>query len=1364
MSLKVNDPVEIENKLSTISQKPLQGVVAFIGPVSFSEGDDWVGIRLTGAESIGQGKNDGSVKGVRYFTCPANCGTFVKSSSVKKRSLSKLEELRLKRELKSGNVSGSRPSSSGGSLRSSRPRSSADDDSSVASMSSIRTSGTMASSRSRLDEIRSRRMLLKSGGTGTDAASPAGAYVTTTPKAGIRRSNLEDGCIPTTIGSPTMASPTLQESPPKVDPKVSQLKQKLETLSNTIQTKEKENASLIKSLEIAQERADNLSREVEDAKATLEENDKNKMLGENLSTESTNNLNQQLSDAKNKLEELTSSYETILEEKNSLNEQLNQTMIRMSNLQEEWEKDSETKYSELQLMQNEVSRSRSKISTIEKELEQRKEQTSVRDEINAAQYKERAKLQVEISSWKRKVKEMESGRTELEVALEEVTLDKEQIQEQLEAMMDKIEEFKIDLESAQIESDELRMELEEAKEHAENLEATACIKEAGSDKGTSNDNDNDTADSQDVTHALGVQNARLREAIVRLREQTAFDKMEMSKALRKAEKDSDIASSLHDELKKLKSNESKLETEVEELKEMVDEGSAFEQMVEDMSDRIMALEDNNISLQSMIRELEEAGELNAEMEEAQADEIKALTKDLQNRDTIILNLEEAIKTQRLRELDFQVTVGNYRMSVEKLQQEKKSLLSIQEGDKGMRTQALVSSQKALAQAAQLVSDTVKAREREAEASIHLVDAQVMGHLSRRLETFLPQSVASNEITSVKAELMLAKVSMKASLAVSGVLDIFTTNIQKAKGMIESDSKFSDDTIPLTDALSQNVANMIHQVKFSQLALQISSYCIKILTIGQWPSLLSVDASYTLGNAIIHAVPGLDLAISEQLHILKKEGGLSPHRSNLTGLDQAFKTASLEVSSTFDDRGDNILPDFSPPCWEALKLVSAAKFYTFGAASTLASIFVVNDSNEVLQPSSSGIMGSSVVCDVLITINKICSETVNLYGQLSGLNILDASVANEFNKIAYEWEESSKELFVTIEGLFSGEMIVLSEFSECESSVKRSSSCFAKLTSLLRSSKIISRGPGQYHALSPETLDPWGGIENLTQEVSEVDYDGDVNYMIRARTLEGQLSSAVENDTKLTIYEAKVISLEKLLTTRSKEISIQNSRLAELESLLSQSSRTESTELPKLSAPSEETKSLKEEVRVLTEAVDVLQTQVDEYEREIRSLKELDRTKTPGKRRTPGRKGVSFDTDFSLSKLGAATPQRLPQDTLMKSISLESAFFRPSLRAARVEISTWKSKAIKDQLFKLPPLSVTTPLLTDMSNIFESVIRAEAELRKAKASVQIVDISKANARVLLHNERSRLVSPTNRLNESSLNLRNFLSQKAILSIS
>lgn len=94
--LKLYDPVQ------TTQSPQLEGIILHYGTVSFSSGN-WIGIRLTG-NSVGKGKNDGSVEGVKYFDAPEKGGLFMKeekatTGGLEKRSLTKLEELRLKREI-----------------------------------------------------------------------------------------------------------------------------------------------------------------------------------------------------------------------------------------------------------------------------------------------------------------------------------------------------------------------------------------------------------------------------------------------------------------------------------------------------------------------------------------------------------------------------------------------------------------------------------------------------------------------------------------------------------------------------------------------------------------------------------------------------------------------------------------------------------------------------------------------------------------------------------------------------------------------------------------------------------------------------------------------------------------------------------------------------------------------------------------------------------------------------------------------------------------------------------------------------------------------------------------------------------------
>lgn len=55
------------------------------------------------------------------------------------------------------------------------------------------------------------------------------------------------------------------------------------------------------------------------------------------------------------------------------------------------------------------------------------------------------------------------------------------------------------------------------------------------------------------------------------------------------------------------------------------------------------LEETNAELERTIRELEEAAEIAAEMEEVQADELRMVMRDLEGRDALVGNLEEAIR-------------------------------------------------------------------------------------------------------------------------------------------------------------------------------------------------------------------------------------------------------------------------------------------------------------------------------------------------------------------------------------------------------------------------------------------------------------------------------------------------------------------------------------------------------------------------------------------------------------------------------------------------------------------------------------------------------------------------------------------------
>jgi dynactin 1 len=723
--------------------------------------------------------------------------------------------------------------------------------------------------------------------------------------------------------------------------------------------------------------------------------------------------------------------------------------------------------------------------------------------------------------------------------------------------------------------------------------------------------------------------------------------------------------------------------------------------------------------------------------------------------------------QRKREEDFQRTVSNYRTMVETLRQEKKALLELQEGGEGEKSDLVSASQKALARAAQLVQDAAEMRKREAQAAIDRIESQVRMHLCERLESMLPSNVAAAEIASIKGELLLSKVVGKSSLSLDGIARSFSKTIRARAWEWRSDT--GDETniavtdfvpITLSQEQQQMAATMIHQSEVAHVAIDVSGDLLWLLSAGQWPDILSSDASAELGAIMGHSMNDLDMVLGNVLNTLKEEGVLSPHQSNIGEFRQTVVTTMQTLRSHIEHDGESLVPmNWKPPALKLFRDASRAKYSSLGCYAAVACVLNAGESNDAASRTKELI---STLKALLRKLDQASSEAAKSCLRLAHLDILDETIVSGLSEAAETWRSSSDDLLGNVYNmLLSEEGLTLESVGACEAATDEVVKTVSHFATVLRSANLTDTNDNGYHPFSPEVADVWEGVTLLAKAIRSKDGDEeDINYLVRARTIEHSLEDAVEAVPALSVANNKVASLEKSLSLRSKEIALQNARLSELEKLLAKTNAQPSSRIvSSQTVSSEEVNSLKQENRVLEEAMDVLHRQVEEYENEIRVLRDS-KTPTKGVRSRAQRR--AFTPDTSLRDRSRSSENLSGMDEEGHLGAFEAALFRPALLAARKDAAQWKAKATIEKLLSLPPLDV--PISRNDGeekeeekdgNPMLELSSALAHYQDQAATVRLVDISKPRARMQLHEIKLRTAAASQKLDKAAAVARQWL---------
>lgn len=649
----IHDAVQINT-----ANPPLTGVILHHGPVQFAAGS-WIGIRLTGA-SAGKGKNDGSVDGTRYFDADDKCGLFMKSEKaegggLEKRTLSRLEELRLKRELEGKASSGASAAVSPVRTRSQR----SGGDSSASKQPSAEKESALSDRRKELRLKREALAKERMGKSEEDAPTEAESV-----KVSVSE-DVDETAAEETNQETTQPPINLSHATPGYKAELARLQSKISTLQSELNKKEVENASLQSSLDFMSKGAEQSTHDAvrmyalgalalsekkspSKARTTVKTpGEESRNLNDDLSAEGESDSEEESEDEEDNEQvvnqaaaavsqalvdrnnELMAQLSEMTRTKTNLEHELSEAQERMCNmthklqaLVEKLENEKQARSEEQQSFSAEKSTMASQMTSLQREYSILQDRLGDKSgnvsEVNVA------KLKAEITTLQRKNTELENEKLDMETTLEELVLDKEALKEENEMISDQLEEMKIDLESTQLELEDVKGQLP-----SDSADAVEGVVVEGSDS--------------DAARSLTLQNTRLRTAIIRLREQAEQEKNDLQKQLKALQSDSTSKEALQLELEELKVKHVTAVKEVKELKDIVDQTTSLEETIESLSDKVWNLEQDNANLERTIRELEESAEIAAEMEEVQSDELKCVMRDLEGRDAVIRNLEEAIR-------------------------------------------------------------------------------------------------------------------------------------------------------------------------------------------------------------------------------------------------------------------------------------------------------------------------------------------------------------------------------------------------------------------------------------------------------------------------------------------------------------------------------------------------------------------------------------------------------------------------------------------------------------------------------------------------------------------------------------------------
>lgn len=357
---------------------------------------------------------------------------------------------------------------------------------------------------------------------------------------------------------------------------------------------------------------------------------------------------------------------------------------------------------------------------------------------------ELGELRKQLKESQARLEEIESIQAEHDSVVEMATLDREMAEETADAYKHECEVLRGKLEELQLEVDVLRDENEEF------------------DQGMSPEEKSSQGWLQMVKT-----NERLREALIRLRDVTQQQELDLKDHIKEMEEDLEDYAAIKSQYETTKEKLLASENNLEDLKQQLETALGAEEMIEELADKNMRYQEEINELHAAIEDLEALKEINDELEYNHVETEKQLQEEIDFKDGLFNEQYRKISQQDEVIEDLEYTLVRFRELVSTLQGDLEDMRASQQISEAEATDLTSRSRAMIDLNMKLQASASKAQTKTIDVETGRMEAEETAlHLSI-VKLYLPEYY-DGERNSVMALLRFKRVSFKASLVSSTI--------------------------------------------------------------------------------------------------------------------------------------------------------------------------------------------------------------------------------------------------------------------------------------------------------------------------------------------------------------------------------------------------------------------------------------------------------------------------------------------------------------------------------------------------------------------------------------------------------------------